>query len=113
LEGALKMNVPFLDISPTGTVTDEDRQKMKFVFPAIIAPGKHSYVVRFGADNNKPNYYYHTTLCDTRPEDIPPFVKSTNTNRASRAFDKEASVFQPWKEDNKVTYKKIMQNDAE
>jgi len=87
LEGALMMDTPFAHSTPTA-LTQADKQNAKFVFPAIIAAGKHSYVVRYG-----PDYYYHATLCDTRPEEIPPFVKVRNSNKAARAFDKEASVF--------------------
>lgn len=114
MDGALKMNVPFIDVLASETLTEADKEKLKFVFPCIIPPGKHSYVVRYGTQpNGTPKYHYHTTLCDTRPEDIPLFVKQRNTNKATRAFDKEASVFAPWKEDNKNTYKAIMNADAE
>jgi len=65
-----------------------------FVFPCVLKPGQHSYVIRFGYDKNeKPVYYYHTTLSDIRPEEIPSFVKTANKNRVIRRFDKEASVF--------------------
>jgi len=37
-------------------------------------------------------------VSDIRPEDIHPFIKSTVKNAATRFFNKEKSVFKPWKE---------------
>lgn len=87
------MDTPFDFWNSLGQNVD-DLRALKFVFPCIIPPGKHSYIIRYGKDvNSKPNYYYHTTMVDTRPEEIPPFVKTTNKSNAKRAFDKESSVF--------------------
>jgi hypothetical protein len=61
---------------------DEDEgalNKRQFVFPLFLPPGKHSYMVRFGTKpNGGPLYFYHTTISDIRPEEIPPFIKEAN-----------------------------------
>ena len=69
---------------------------------------------------------YYSNVSDIRPEDVHPFVKNRNTNKIVRYFDKEKSVFHPWKaltplaqeqafasdlEKNKIT--KLIKNDED
>ena len=76
--------------------------------------GKHEFIVRAPeqvyshetydfVDNRNadggPEYMYFTNVSDIRVEEIHPFIKSANMLKNTRYFDKEKSVFAPWKED--------------
>ena len=67
---------------------------------------------------------YYSNVSDIRPEDVHPFVKTAQNNKIVRYFNKEKSVFHPWKglspqameqafhgdiEKNKIT--KLIKND--
>lgn len=40
---------------------------------------------------------YFTDISDIRPEEVHPFSKTAVTNKIIRRFNKEKSVFHPWK----------------
>ena len=81
--------------------------------------GKHEFIVRapkevydretceyFEDDDNEtgePEYMYYTTVSDIRVEEIHPFVKNRLSKQTVRYFDKEKSVFAPWKGDTAKT----------
>ena len=85
--------------------------------PVMFRVGRHEYVVRSPKEffdrstakfveqniNNcdkerEPDYMYFSNVSDIRPEEVHPFVKYRANNKIVRSFDKEKSVFQPWKE---------------
>jgi len=49
--------------------------------------------------SGEPDYMYFSNVSDIRPEDVHPFVKPRNKNQLVRLFDKERSVFAPWKQE--------------
>ena len=40
---------------------------------------------------------YYSNISDIRPEEVHPFSKTAISNKIIRRFNKETSVFQPWK----------------
>ena len=42
---------------------------------------------------------YFTNVSDIRPEEVHPFLKPRNANVVVSYFNKETSVFAPWKEE--------------
>lgn len=89
--------------------TRKDFYHSLFMIPAMFRVGRHEYVIRspkeiydrethqFMQDEREPDYMYFSNVSDIRPEEIHPFVKISRSNKIVRLFDKEKSVFQPWR----------------
>lgn len=58
-------------------------------------------------------WYYNSHICEIREEEIPNFSKILKVSSISRGFNKSASVFAPWIEDNKRTITECFKYDMD
>ena len=83
-----------------GANTRSDFYKNLFVFAGMLKVGKHEFIVRSPGVED-PVYYYYSSVSDIRCEQIHHFVKTSKHTLLHKTFDKDNSVFAPWKEDTK------------
>ena len=108
--------------------TREDYYHKLHVMFAMFKVGRHDFLVRAPKLNynrakhqyeesenvlGEPDYYYYSNVSDIRPEDVHPFVKTMAKNTIVRYFDKEKSVFMPWKELSPQQTMQAFDNDIE
>ena len=60
----------------------------------------------------EPEYYFFTNVCEIRAEEIHPFIKKSKKNSNQRIFDKEKSVFAPWREDSDILLQDTLAVDS-
>jgi hypothetical protein len=59
----------------------------------------------------KPNFYLHKAIIPLRSEPLPIMNKNMIEQAIERVFNKDASVFAPWKPDNPTIISKCTIND--
>ena len=91
--------------------TRPDFYKNLFVFASMFKVGKHEFIVRSPGIED-PKYYYYSSVSDIRAEQIHHFIKSSKHTLLKKVFDKDNSVFAPWKEDSKTVYNSSVDNDS-
>ena len=79
-----------------------------YVLPVFMPAGKHTYLVK---NQDTFQYTMHTTICDFRTEDPPVLIKELAHKQSQRVFRKEHSVFDPWKEDTKLSLQLACESD--
>ena len=91
--------------------TRPDFYKTLFVFASMFKVGQHEFIVR-SAGAEDPKYYYYSSVSDIRAEDIHHFVKSSQHTTHMRVFNKDDSVFAPWKEDSNQSLNQAVEADV-
>lgn len=96
-----------------GSDTRDDFYRNLFMMATMFKVGKHEFIVRAPkmiydrmtceymeneTRSGEPDYMYFTNVSDIRPEEVHPFLKPRNANTVVRYFNKEKSVFAPWKQ---------------
>ena len=72
----------------------------------MLKTGKHVFFVYY-----KGELFRHETIADIRTEEIPLFAKQSQNKQNNRNFDKNSSVFAPWKEDTQQVLELAFESD--
>ena len=67
-----------------------------YIYPTFLKSGKHHYIIE---NEENERQYFGSFIARFREEEIYKYQKIKPRKQLVRKFEKEASVFQPWKAD--------------
>ena len=86
---------PFYENYPHQYSTNED----VYVYFGFFKPQRHEYVIMHKYPSSQ-QFFHKITVTEARQEEISIMTKDYTRNVVERVFQKEVSVFAPWKLDN-------------